>query len=73
MGWSTKNEKTFIDGLVTGRWVTESREGMVEVPRKRLLRYYIRGAKKRIEFDTWGLVDGEEIVRYAREKYVGIQ
>jgi len=73
MGWTTQNEKTFIDGLVTGKWVRESADGMSEVPRERLLRYYIHGAKKRIEYDTWGKVDGGEILKYAKEKYEGIQ
>lgn len=61
--WNTDNEKTYIDSLITGAYT--------EVPQltaeERLINY-IRSAKKRIKWKTFGSVDGDQVVEYAREQ-----
>lgn len=58
--WSTQNEITYIDGLLTGKWTGRQ----PETPKK-LLRSYIRGARYRILHKTWGMVNGKAVLEYA--------
>jgi len=62
-GWSTQNEIDHLDGLLVGKWT-----GRPPKNPEKLLRSYIRGVKYRILYNTWGLVDGREVLKHAISK-----
>jgi hypothetical protein len=67
--WNTDNEKhVYIDSLVAGTY----RENPQLTAEERLINY-IRSAKRRMRWKTFGSVDGEEVVRYAEEQLMRLR
>jgi len=58
--WSTKNEINYLDGLVSGKWRHS------EVPIEALLKNYIKSAKHRVMNDTFGDVNGSDVIKHAQ-------
>jgi len=59
VGWTTRNEVDYISDLVTGKVGT----GRVPIPK--LLKNYIKGAKRRTIWGTFDDVDGPTVIAYA--------
>jgi len=57
-GWTTDNEKKFLDGLGTGKW----KKGWGP-SRRELLRRYLESLEGRVR---WGGVDKRAVEEYAR-------
>lgn len=63
-GWSTRNEVAYIDGMVSKKW---SQAVVIQLAsRKELLDNYIRSAKKRRDWGTFGDVDAGQVIGYAK-------
>ena len=63
-GWTTDNEIDYIDSLHRG---TYPRERIKPADPKLLLSNYIKSARKRIEWGTFGSVDGRVAVAHAEK------
>lgn len=67
--WNTGNEKhVYIDSLVVGTY----RENPQLTAEERLINY-IRSAKKRMRWKTFGSVDGEQVIQYAKEQLMKLR
>ena len=64
LGWTTENEIAYINSLHRG---TYPREFRPLVDAKTLLTNYLKWARKRIVWNTWGSVDGHAVVAHAEE------
>jgi hypothetical protein len=67
-GWSTQNEIDYIDKLVSGK-ALES----VRAPTEVLLRNYIRSAKRRRAWGTFGSIKAQKVIRYARQRLAAVK
>ena len=63
-GWTTGNEIAYIDGMVSKKF---SNAVVIQLAsREKLLNNYIRSAKKRRAWDTFGTVDADQVIGYAQ-------
>jgi len=60
MGWTTDNEMRYIDSLVREEFTSG------KVPVEQILRNYIKGARRRTLWGTFGQVEGHKVIAYAK-------
>ena len=64
-GWTTVNELDYIKGLISGK-VFNTGESLKLKPRA-LVQNYLRSAKKRKAWETFGSVDPDCVIKFAEE------
>ena len=66
-GWTTRNEINYIILLLSGIAAEN-----VRAPQEILLKNYIRSAKKRQAWDTFGIVKAMEVIDYAEKRLAAL-
>lgn len=65
MAWQTRDEMTYINGLVSGRY---KEVGFGPADPVFLLKNYVKSARKRLLNGTFGGVNGGRVIEYAKER-----